>query len=130
MEWEWKNIEIEIVGEKTGWQDGSCSGDTVNSRGRGIFSTGRDDSRGSKIPRRTFAFSRRVGRVELAEFGVKRRGIEVKGKRKPADSLTCVRKQRMIVGVVVEFGPHAQGELLGVRQLRLVVQVLRKESRY
>lgn len=43
-------------------------------------------------------------------------------------SLTCVRKQRMVVAVIVEFGPHAQRELLHVRQLRLVVNVLRKEE--
>lgn len=32
----------------------------------------------------------------------------------------------MVVAVIVEFRPHAQGELLDVWQLRLVVNVLRK----
>lgn len=39
-------------------------------------------------------------------------------------TLTCVGKQRMIVRVIVELGPHAQSELLQVWQIDFVVDVL------
>jgi len=35
----------------------------------------------------------------------------------------------MIVGVIVEFGPRAESELLHVRQLRLVMDVLQRKDR-
>ena len=36
----------------------------------------------------------------------------------------------MVVAVIVELRPHAQGELLDVWQLRLVLNVLRKRRVY
>lgn len=52
----------------------------------------------------------------------------MKGKRKRKhESLTCVRKQRMIIAVIVEFGPHAKGELFQVGQLNFVMNVLGKK---
>lgn len=52
----------------------------------------------------------------------------MKGKRKRKhESLTCVRKQRMVIAVIVEFGPHAKGELLHVGQFSFVMNVLGKK---
>lgn len=52
----------------------------------------------------------------------------MKGKRKRKHkSLTCVRKQRMVIAVIVEFCPHAKSELLYVGQLSFVMNVLRKK---
>lgn len=45
-------------------------------------------------------------------------------------ALTCVREQRMVVGMIVEFRPHAEGELLHVRQVHLVMDVLQDGKMY
>lgn len=58
----------------------------------------------------------------------------MKGERKRVlyrahDALTCVREQGMVIGVIVKFRPHAEGEFLHVRQLRFVMDVLRKKRK-
>lgn len=74
-------------------------------------------------PERNFRF--------LASFtrDKKREKKEKKWKEKGNEnkSLTCVRKQRMVIAVIVEFGPHAKSELLYVGQLSFVVNVLGKK---
>lgn len=42
-------------------------------------------------------------------------------------ALTCVGEQGLVVGAIVKFRPHAEGELLQVRQVRLVADVLQEE---
>lgn len=44
-------------------------------------------------------------------------------------ALTCVREQGMVVGVIVEFRPHAEGEFFHVWQICLVVDVLQEGER-
>lgn len=52
-------------------------------------------------------------------------GCKVKGERNEFQrALTCVREQRMVVGMIVEFRPHTKSELLHVWQICLVMDVL------
>lgn len=75
-------------------------------------------------PERNFRFLASFTRDKKRE----KKGKEVKGKRKRKHkSLTCVRKQRMVIAVIVEFGPHAKGKLLYVGQLSFVMNVLGKK---
>lgn len=50
---------------------------------------------------------------------------KVKGERNEFQrALTCVREQRMVVGMIVKFRPHTESELLHVWQICLVMDVL------